>query len=287
VKRPAAQTRFLTSLHHTPGDAAREAFYTAVRAGHLLAGSGHRIERDSYPGHELILCLRGKGFARIGGRTSAIRPGQLLWVNCHHPHAYWADAASPWALLWARLDGPRLDRVERILFGEAFPLLPVDVRVLQPIFRRIFRQMTSLKPNAESLLHAEIAGLLAMLYQAKIEAGSDAAPAPSIPELLRKPLEKMRLYFHLPLRVGELAALAGTSPSHFTRLFGRVMGTSPINWLRRERINQAKRRLGETQDSIKEIARQCGYSDAFYFSRDFKQFTGSTPTDYRRREQGQ
>jgi AraC-like DNA-binding protein len=189
--------------------------------------------------------------------------------------------------LWARLDGPRLDRVERILFGEAFPLLPVDVRVLQPIFRRIFRQMTSLKPNAESLLHAEIAGLLAMLYQAKIEAGSDAAPAPSIPELLRKPLEKMRLYFHLPLRVGELAALAGTSPSHFTRLFGRVMGTSPINWLRRERINQAKRRLGETQDSIKEIARQCGYSDAFYFSRDFKQFTGSTPTDYRRREQGQ
>jgi AraC-like DNA-binding protein len=251
-----------------------------------VAGSDHRIERDRYPGHELILCLRGKGHARLRGRAGSVSAGQLLWVNCHHPHAYWADAASPWEVYWARIDGPCLDRVEQNLFGGGFPVMAADLKSLGPVFRRIFQQMESLKPDAEARLHAEVARLIALLFQQRIGSDEDGIPAPSIPELLRRPLERMRLYYHLPLRVGELAQLAGMSPSHFARTFKHVMGTSPINWLRRERINQAKRRLTETSDAVKEVALQCGYADAFYFSRDFKQFTQCAPSEYRRREQG-
>lgn len=286
VLRPPAKSRFLLSLYHTPSDLARDAFYTSVRAGHLVAGPEHRIERDRYPGHELILCLRGKGHARLQGRAGSVSAGQLLWVNCHHPHAYWADAAAPWEVYWARIDGPRLDRVEQNLFSGGFPVMPADLKGLGPVFRRIFQQMESLKPDAEARLHAEVARLIALLFQERIASDADGVPAPSIPELLRRPLERMRLYYHLPLRVGELARLAGMSPSHFARTFKHVMGTSPINWLRRERINQAKRRLTETTDAVKEVALQCGYADAFYFSRDFKQFTQCAPSEFRRREQG-
>lgn len=286
VLRPPAKSRFPVSLHHTPSDLARDAFYTSVRAGHLIAGPEHRIERDRYPGHELILCLRGRGHARLRGRVGVINTGQLLWVNCHHPHAYWAEAGQPWEVYWARVDGPRLDRLEQHLFGGGFPVMNADLKRLGPVFRRVFQQMQSLKPDAEARLHAEVARLLALVFQGRIASDPDGAPAPAIPELLRRPLERMRLYYHLPLRVGELAALARMSPSHFARTFKHVMGTSPINWLRRERINQAKRRLTETDDAVKEIAQQCGYADAFYFSRDFKQFTQCAPSDYRRREQG-
>ncbi|HSH93678.1 MAG TPA: helix-turn-helix transcriptional regulator, partial [Roseimicrobium sp.] len=65
-----------------------------------------------------------------------------------------------------------------------------------------------------------------------------------------------------------------------------AIGTSPIDWLRRERINQAKRRLIESDDPIKEIARQVGYADQFFFSKDFKHVTGFTPTEFRQRERG-
>lgn len=286
VLRPPAKSRFPVSLHHTPSDLARDAFYTSVRAGHLVAGPEHRIERDCYPGHELILCLRGVGHARLRGRAGEIRAGQLLWVNCHHPHQYWADAAAPWEVYWVRVDGPRLDRVEQHLFGGGFPIMNGEKKRLGAIFRRVFQQMQSLKPDAEARLHAELAPLLALLFQERSGSDADGVPAPAVPQLLRRPLERMRLYYHLPLRVGELARLAGMSPSHFARTFKHVMGTSPINWLRRERINQAKRRLTETGDAVKEIARQCGYADAFYFSRDFKQFTQCAPSEYRRREQG-
>ncbi|MFA6547033.1 MAG: AraC family transcriptional regulator [Limisphaerales bacterium] len=286
VTRPPHKSRFLVSLYHTPSDLARDAFYTSVRAGHLVAGPEHRIERECYPGHELILCLRGRGHARVQGRAGGVSAGQLVWVNCHHPHTYWADATSPWEVYWVRIDGPRLDRVEQILFGGSFPVMNVSLKAVATVFRRIFQHMESLKPDAEARLHAELARLVALLVQQRIASDPDGVPTPSIPELLRRPLERMRLYYHLPLRVGELAKLAGMSPSHFARTFKHVMGTSPINWLRRERINQAKRRLTETTDAVKEIAQQCGYSDAFYFSRDFKQFTRCAPTEYRRRERG-
>jgi AraC-like DNA-binding protein len=45
--------------------------------------------------------------------------------------------------------------------------------------------------------------------------------------------------------------------------------------------------LVESADSMKEIARQCGWGDPFHFSKDFKRLTGMTPTEYRRRERGE
>jgi AraC-like DNA-binding protein len=81
-----------------------------------------------------------------------------------------------------------------------------------------------------------------------------------------------------------LARLAGLSPTHFSRVFKTSFGTSPIDWLRRERISQAKRRLADTADDIKEIAEQVGYSDRYFFSKDFKKHTGFTPSQFRARE---
>ena len=97
----------------------------------------------------------------------------------------------------------------------------------------------------------------------------------------------MRLYYQKPLRVEELARLAGMSITNFFRNFKAATGTSPIDWLRRERINQAKHRLLETNISIAKIAEETGYYDQFYFSRDFKRMTGVSPSQYRQRERAQ
>ena len=94
----------------------------------------------------------------------------------------------------------------------------------------------------------------------------------------------MKLFYFEPQTVPELAALAGMSPSHFSRVFKSAFGTSPIDWLRRERISQAKRRLADTSDDIKEIAEQVGYADRYFFSKDFKKHTGFTPSQFRARE---
>jgi AraC-like DNA-binding protein len=280
-----ATTEFRLSLYATPSDLNREVFYSVVRAGHLLAGTEHRIERSTYPGHELIFCRAGAGWARIGGRQHRVGAGELLWVNCFHPHAYGAVPQTPWELYWVRADGLHLDRICKILSAESQPVFPhLGAAAVERQFTAIFAQMQTGRPEAPAWIHAELAKLIALLFQARRE--SAAAGQPDIPPRLHKAWERMRLYYHLPLRVAELATLAGMSPSHFSREFKAVFGTSPIDWLRRERISQAKRRLIESDDSIKEVARQTGFSDQYYFSKDFKQLTSLTPTEFRHRERG-
>ena len=105
--------------------------------------------------------------------------------------------------------------------------------------------------------------------------------AERVPPALQMAVKQMKLFYFERFTVAQLAKLCGTNPSHFAHAFKKAFGTSPIDWLRRERINQAKRRLVGTSDRIEEIATQVGYSDRFFFSKDFKKFTGHTPREFR------
>ncbi len=68
-----------------------------------------------------------------------------------------------------------------------------------------------------------------------------------------------------------LASLAGLSPSHFSHVFKRRTGKSPIEYLTDIRIRRAKELLVTSNKCLKEIAETVGYRDEFYFSRMFKE----------------
>lgn len=67
------------------------------------------------------------------------------------------------------------------------------------------------------------------------------------------------------------------------RRFATTTGLTPIAYVRRLRIEDAKRRLERTEASIDEISWQVGYEDATFFRRLFKRTTGLAPGAYRKR----
>ncbi len=274
-------TRFPISLYSTTDPLFQDVFYTLPRAGHLVGGPDHRIARDHFPGHELILCLRGRGYVQLGGKRHEVSKGDFVWINCHRAHEHGAIAEDPWEVFWVRIEGPRLERISQMLEVETRPVFPaVDLEGGSAIFHRIFRLMQVAAPGNAPALHAEVARLVAFAFNAR----QSNSAQPAIPAPLQKALEQMRLFYFQPLTVASLARHAGMSRSHFARQFKNAFGSSPINWLRRERISQAKRRLGDTSDPIQRIAELVGYRDRFFFSKDFKKLTGSTPREFRRRE---
>lgn len=283
---PPQKTTFLQNLYATPADWQRDLFYSAVRGGHLTAGPEHRIERETYPGHELILCLEGRGWVQVMGRRHQVNPGQLVWVNCYHPHAYGAVPRQPWELYWIRIEGRPLDRTAELLGVASQPVfVESDTSNLKLEFERIFGAMIGTRPSDAAGINAAVAEIVGKAFESRLS--EPGAIQPELPQAVVRALEKMRLYYHQAMRVTELADLSGMSESHFSRQFKAAMGTSPIDWLRRERINQAKRRLIESSDPVKEVARQVGYSDQFFFSKDFKKMVGSTPSEFRSKEGGQ
>jgi len=84
------------------------------------------------------------------------------------------------------------------------------------------------------------------------------------------------------LSVESLADESGMSSRTFRRHFKKRMGVSPRAFVLSHRINRAKQLLIDTTQPIKQIATQLGYSDVYFFTRQFKEQTGIPPALYRR-----
>jgi hypothetical protein len=44
-----------------------------------------------------------------------VRRGDLVWINCHHPHEHGAVQDDPWEVYWIRAEGPRLAKLSDLL----------------------------------------------------------------------------------------------------------------------------------------------------------------------------
>ena len=86
---------------------------------------------------------------------------------------------------------------------------------------------------------------------------------------------------HRPLTVTELAAVAGVSPTHFTRLFRRQTGEPPYRYVRKRRLDWAERLIVGTQLSLAAIAAAVGFSDQSHLNRVMRAERGLTPGQVR------
>ncbi len=83
------------------------------------------------------------------------------------------------------------------------------------------------------------------------------------------------------LKLEDLAKLLALSQFHFSRLFKQSLGLSPYQYLIEQRIERAKQLLKQTNQSILDIALNCGYNSHSHLSKQFRQVTGMTPKAYR------
>ena len=82
------------------------------------------------------------------------------------------------------------------------------------------------------------------------------------------------------LRVAQLAAHVGLSPSAFAHAYSPLAGESPHRTIVRVKIETAKKLLVNEWLTVREVARRLGYSSEFQLSRSFKRFEGVSPTAY-------
>ncbi len=87
-----------------------------------------------------------------------------------------------------------------------------------------------------------------------------------------------------PIQIRDIAREAGLSSSHFGRLFKKVIGESPHQFLMRYRVERAAEKLVKTNDPVIDIALACGFSDQPHLIRIFKKFQGVTPKAWRREQ---
>ena len=83
------------------------------------------------------------------------------------------------------------------------------------------------------------------------------------------------------LSLEQLAEVAETSPQHLSRLFRKECGVTITDYIRKQRIGEAKWMLQSTDNPIYEIAEALGFSSQNYFCNVFQKETGMTPSDFK------
>lgn len=86
------------------------------------------------------------------------------------------------------------------------------------------------------------------------------------------------------ISLNELAGVAGMAPRYFCRAFSAMTGKTPIEYLNYYRVEQAGEQLLLTEDTVTEIALNCGFNDMSYFSKTFAKHKGCSPSAYRKNQ---
>ncbi|MDE6950340.1 MAG: AraC family transcriptional regulator, partial [Lachnospiraceae bacterium] len=100
--------------------------------------------------------------------------------------------------------------------------------------------------------------------------------------ILKKGLEYIEENFsEESLSLNSVAGVTGVSANYFSSVFSQEMGMTFIEYVTDKRMEKAKQLLRQTEKHSGEIAAECGYKDAHYFSFVFKKSVGCTPREYR------
>lgn len=246
----------------------------------------HYCERgEGAPEHILALCLSGDGWFQVGDQRETLRANEAMLLPRGVYHVYGASEITPWSLHWVHFIGPTGDYFMRQLPKETHKL-PVDPQAAQQL-ALLFNECYAAFASGfvlERMIYASQAlhHLLAMLFF------NNRAFSPALQNGIHS-IDAMLVFLqhniHRTLNLDEMAEHAQMSKSHFSRLFRRHTGYSPVDYFIHLKMQHACMLL-MTQIHIREIAFQLGYDDPYYFSHSFKKVVGVSPANYRYRYQG-
>lgn len=114
-----------------------------------------------------------------------------------------------------------------------------------------------------------------------VEASTDSLAVDD--PLVRRALEYISSEMHRPITVKHVLANVPASRRVLEQRFRESLGRSPGEEIRRVRIEHAKKLLAETNVTLRQIARECGFLHAEVLSRVFRRTSGETPSNYRKR----
>lgn len=118
-----------------------------------------------------------------------------------------------------------------------------------------------------------------LIAQVPVEARYRPQTTPSV--RLQRAIAHISKNYGRQVPESEVALVCGMSPSRFCREFKVAFGVTFVEYLARHRIHEAKRLLGNRGMSVTDVAAAVGFTDPSYFTRVFRKFAGTCPTEYR------
>ncbi|MFD2612335.1 helix-turn-helix domain-containing protein [Paenibacillus gansuensis] len=155
----------------------------------------------------------------------------------------------------------------------------LDFEYLLARYVRLFLVETFAAEEEAKLILKQM--MIHLLREDRQELGETKKYSNQLTEVIHEVANYVRQNPGISHRVEELAARAGLSPRYFSIKFKEIIGHSVQNYMIKTRIERAEHLLHHAGMNVTEVADALGYRDIFFFSRQFKQYTGKSPSEIR------
>ena len=232
-------------------------------------------ETSRFTDFDLWIALEGSGEMDIddvrypvtAGFTVCFPPGDRKVCARHDPK-------QPLQVFYGHF---ALETPDRIRLPGVPPPEPVHLNTDSLLWGTVRELADSSDASSSSVFQENLFWQL-LLRCERMESVHDSSPE----ERLRALIREIRESPAMPRNIDQLARRAFMSTGHFRRVFRHLTGKSPIAFILDCRIDRAAYYLKETRLPIQRVAATVGYADIYFFSRQFKERTGRSPSAYRR-----
>lgn len=231
--------------------------------------------RHTHPFSELFYVLHGTGSFEVNETQFNLEPDDLIIVNPHVPHTERSLNQEPLEYIVLGIKG--------LSFAEDYAHFNYHNNHEEILFflQQILKETKQKKENYEVICKKLLEILLIHLVRNQQLTISNTPDS----NLSRECLQIQRYldsHYADSVTLDTLAELSHLNKYYLAHAFTRYTGLSPINYLIKKRINEAKNLLSNTDYSVSDIALSVGFSSQSYFAQAFKKECKVTPVAYRK-----
>jgi AraC-like DNA-binding protein/mannose-6-phosphate isomerase-like protein (cupin superfamily) len=252
---------------------------TVRLANYIRVPEGRRYGWRTIEDLELILIVSGRFlYERGSGPAQEVQPGQVLCIRPGEEHDFRHDGASEPGVISCihgelLADGAWLNGDYRLEPEPALVTGALPGQVMHDLFRRCAEAFEGYERFRMPLVRAIVREIWIRLSRAW--AGE---PAGRLTPRMERMLAWLRAHLTEPVSRRDLAREFALTPEYVNALFKEELGTTPTQFIHRERVLLACRYIQAQGLSVKQAAARVGFNDQFYFSKVFKRIMGVPPS---------
>ncbi len=224
--------------------------------------------------YALVWVKEGELYLQTGTKEYRMKANTVFLLDCRQPHCYRVGNRAVFA--WIDFDGVQCEAYYRFL--EENSKWMVSGRDSAGVIEVMERLMTGLQTG---MIHDhQISVCLQDVFNKMVlpcEKGRMVEYDPMIQEAIRYIAE----HYQEELSLEKIADWVELSSFHFARVFKKNTNITPHEYLLNVRIQNAKKLLYASDQSVEEIAKSCGFNSTSHFIRVFKKYTNITPKQFR------
>ena len=246
---------------------------------------------------EIGYCYEGEGTLVLGEESHRFTGEEFTVIPKNYPHTTNSDpgTVSKWEYLFVDVEqilgelyqrGGNIKRRDYMLYRINSRAIFKKAERGPKIAGQIRRLLDIMRDTEEFYLEESKGAVVELLVNIARENREskgviDLGGKLTIP--VARAMDYITLHYMEPLKIEELADWCHISETHFRRIFSEYIGLSPLEYINLVRVQSACNYLKNTDEAMADIAVKCGFTTPSTFNRNFKQITGVSPSEWRKR----